>query len=211
MPSSTERAKGFTLLEMLVVLLIVSLISALLMQGFLYMAGVYGVVDRKQKALQSNQLSIGWLKDSVQGLVNGADGSAWKEYSAQPFTGSESGFEGLGLVALSTAGGVVTPLIVGWRFEGGSSDELSLVYSERRFGRADADHHVVRRWPRGVARISYLVGDQWHANFPVAQGQHDRLPGAIRVEVNSPRAPLYVIVRPGVSTGPYIAPRKESP
>lgn len=211
MPSSTERSKGFTLLEMLVVLLIVSLVSALLMQGFLYMAGVYGVVDRKQKALQSNQLTTGWLKDSVQGLVNGADGIAWKEYSAQPFTGTDSGFEGLGLAALSTAGGVVTPLVVEWRFEGGSSGELSLIYSERRFGRAEVDRHVVRHWPRGVARISYLVADQWHANFPPAQGQNDRLPGAIRVEVDSPRAPLYVIVRPGASTGQYIAPRKESP
>lgn len=207
---STERVRGFTLLEMIVVLLIVSLISALLMQGFLYMAGVYAVVDRKQKVMQINQLSGGWLADSIRGLVNGVDGAAWVEHSAKPFTGSEQGFEGVGLTALSTAGGVVSPLIVEWRLVGDSSGGLSLVYSERRQGRDMDDRHIARHWPRASGRFSYFSAGQWYERFPVVADEKRVLPDAIRIEVDSPRAPMRLIVRPGTSASAYIAPRKES-
>ena len=207
---STERVRGFTLLEMLVVLLIVSLVSALLMQGFLYMAGIYGVVDRKQKVMQVNQLSGGWLADSVQGLVNGVDGAAWVAYSGKPFSGTEQGFEGVGLAALTTAGGVVSPLIVEWRLVGDSSGGLSLVYGEQRLGRSEEDRHVVRSWPRASGRFSYYSAGKWYERFPIGGEGARILPDAIRIEVDALRAPLQLIVRPGASASIYYAPRKES-
>lgn len=206
---SIKRVRGFTLLEMLVVLLIVSLISALLMQGFLYMAGVYGVVDRKQKVMQINQLSGGWFADSVRGLVNGVDGAAWMAQSARPFSGSEQGFEGIGLLALSSAGGVVSPLIVEWQLVGDSSGGLSLVYGERRLGRSEDDRHVARHWPKASGRFSYFSAGQWYERFPVGDDGGRVLPDAIRVQVSSSRAPLQLIVRPGSSSSAYVAPRKE--
>ncbi|HAQ26198.1 MAG TPA: hypothetical protein DCQ80_09570 [Pseudomonas sp.] len=206
---STESQRGFTLLEMIVVLLIVSLVSALLMQGFLYMASVYGVVERRQKVQQGNQLAGGWLSDSVRGLVNGIDGASWIVRSEAPFAGTEEGFDGIGLVALSTAGGVVRPLKVEWHLESEASGALALVYSEQRIERDDADRFVVRRWSRGRGRFSYLSEGQWHDRFPVGDKKDSVLPQAIRLDVDSPRAPLQLVIRPGASHRRYVAPRPD--
>lgn len=207
---STERVRGFTLLEMIVVLLIVSLVSALLMQGFLYMAGIYSVVDRKQKLMQVNQLSGGWFADSVRGLVNGVDGVAWIARAEKPFSGTEQGFEGISLTALSTAGGVVSPLLVEWQLVSDSSGGLSLVYVEHRLGRNEEDRRIVRDWPRASGHFSYYSAGQWYGRFPVDGKTARILPDAIRLEVESLRAPLQLIVRPGAATSTYHAPHKES-
>lgn len=215
MYSSTNRQKGFTLLEMIVVLLITGMISALLMQGFIYMAGIYHAVDRRQQILLSNQLIQGWLGDSVRGLVNGIDSAAEGEYfSAPPFRGDETGFAALNLHSLSNAGGVMRPIRMQWKLQRRSSGELELLYLEERSAQETPDTFTARQWPRGTGRFSYLSNGQWYSEFPLPGAnwttQDQRvLPDAIRLEVDAPRAPLYAILRPGSSRLTYTPPGRE--
>ncbi len=213
--SSTKSQNGFTLLEMIVVLLITGMISALLMQGFIYMAGIYHAVDRRQQILLSNQLIQGWLSDSVRGLVNGIDSAAQGEhFSAPPFRGDETGFTALNLHSLSTAGGVMRPIRVQWQLQRTSSGELELIYQEERSAQETPDTFSARSWPRGTGRFSYLSNGQWHSTFPppgaswAPQDQHT-LPDAIRLEIDAHKAPLYAILRPGSSRLAYTPPARD--
>lgn len=215
MYSSTKRQKGFTLLEMIVVLLITGMISALLMQGFIYMAGIYSAVDRRQQVLLSNQLIQGWLGDSVRGLVNGIDSATEGEYyKGPPFRGNETGFAALNLHSLSNAGGVMRPIRMEWKLQRTNAGELELLYEEERSAQATPDTFTARRWPRGTGRFSYLSNGQWYSEFPLPSASWGSpnqllLPDAIRLEIDSPRAPLYTILRPGSGRLPYSRPGRE--
>lgn len=212
MSCSTDRLRqqGFTLLELLVVFLIVSLIATLLMQGFMYMAGIYGAVERRQVAARSEALVQGWLAESVKGLVNGVDGHALAE---RRFGGSGQSFRGPALVAITHSGGVTRPLEVEWAFQR-QGEALALAYREWPLDTEPTDWYTVHRWRAGEGRFSYLVNGEWHNAFPPVAGRlwdesSPRLPDAIRLEVAGSRVPQVVIVRLEAGRLAYRPPRPE--
>ncbi len=199
---------GFTLLEMLVVLLLVALLSSLLMQGFIYLSGVHQAVERRQERDQRDALLSGWLRDSIGGLVNGVDGS---ESTKIVFTGDSSGFSGIGLVSLSGRYQGL-PVQTFWQIER-SSDSTRLVYRESPLYGGVEESYVIREWsnPSLDARWVYWSDGGWKNNYPEQSSVFSRnhkhaLPRAIGLIVNSTPYPLEILVAVRASSLEYRPP-----
>ncbi|WP_250657382.1 prepilin-type N-terminal cleavage/methylation domain-containing protein [Alkalimarinus coralli] len=168
------RNSGFTLLEMLVVVLLVALLSSVLMQGFVYMAGIYGAVERRQDLARSQYLLEGWLRDSIQGMVNGVDGPVGKGVR---FEGDETSFKGISLeplVGLEGQGGatdgislphVRVPHKIEWRLEQ-TVDAVKLRYGESIVTGERWQWYNVREWKAAEASLSYWYNGRLITNFP---------------------------------------------
>lgn len=97
---------GFTLLEILVVLVVVSLISTLLIQGFIQ---ALNTQTRQQKIIyqiQQTTLINNWIKKSISGII------AVQSEQGQPFTGSSDSLQGFTTQALAQSAG--SPANIHW-------------------------------------------------------------------------------------------------
>lgn len=210
---SERRQKGFTLLEMMVVLVLVGLISAMLMQGFVYVAGIYSSVERRQQLWQQQMLQRAWLRESVRSLTNGVDGTLAQPYF---FQGDEQGFSGLALQGLSYAGGVGRPVRVQWLLElDGEQDVLFLRYRELKLGQTSVNQEVdpwyeVGRWQHGRAQFSYYSQDAWHGSFSGraldVRASNPRVPELIRLQIEAGAASLDLWLATAVTSLPYVSP-----
>lgn len=208
-----RRQSGFTLLEMMVVLVLVGLISAMLMQGFVYVAGIYSSVERRQQHWQQQMLQRAWLKESVRSLINGVDGTL-----AQPhfFQGDKQGFTGLALQGLSYAGGVGRPLRVQWLLERDvDQGVLFLRYRELKLAKDSVDGdenpwYVVARWQEGQGQFSYYSQGDWLPSFSgrVLSGQdiNPRVPELIRLQVETGTRSFDILLATAVTIMPYVSP-----
>lgn len=208
--------RGFTLLEMMVVLVLVGLISAMLMQGFVYVAGIYNAVERRQVSWQHHMLQRAWLQESVRSLTNGVDGELAKNYY---FRGNEQGFSGLAVQGLSYAGGVGRPVRVQWQLEQNSEqDVLSLRYREIKLGQevvSDEENpwYLVGRWSQSQGEFSYYSHGQWLSAFSGRSEVNKFIPlvpDLIRLRINSDRDPIDLWLATAVSPYPYRPPKEES-
>ncbi|KAA0874386.1 prepilin-type N-terminal cleavage/methylation domain-containing protein [Nitrincola tapanii] len=204
------RSRGFTLLEMLVVLMLTTLIAAVLMQSFLYMAGVFGSVERRQKALAQIALQRGWFQDSARSLVNGVDGEG---FSVRTFRGERQSFQGLTATGLSYSGGVARPVEVVWRIE---QDErnVRVYYRELHIGGEAGPWFQVGEWQGTHGYFSYFSQGEWRERFPEEQtllslGSNLQLPDAVKLVVEGGRFPLTWVVHIASNSLPYQAPKPD--
>ena len=187
---STARARGFTLMETLVMLMIVSMATTLMFQ----MLDSYRVAQQRIAAQAGNQdrssLFESWLIDEVHGLSPDPD---------REFKGSASQFEGSTLNPLYGSAGAPSP--ISWRLEK-TVDGGDIEYAE------DGE----KRWALPLrdfqgARFVYLDGKGVeHSQWPPAKGLQGGLPAAIalvrgkgpstRVRLAAVRGPLLPIERP---------------
>lgn len=203
--------QGFSLLEMMVVLVLVGMISAMLMQGFIYVAGVFGSVERRQQHWQQQMLQRSWLTESIRSLTNGVDGPLAQSLF---FSGDANGFSGLALQGLSYAGGVGRPVRIEWQLQRGEDQQLILRYREtgltQEFAQAtDSLWYTVARWPRAEGRIRYFSNGQWSQSFsgrPLANQASPRLPAMIVLSVEAGPRSLEVWVSPSAPATAYSAP-----
>lgn len=200
-----EQRAGFTLLELLVVMLLVSLLSALLMQGFIFLSSVYSSVHRKQVSEQTRQLTEGWLRDSVKSLVNGVDAPS---ASQRVFLGDAQRFDG---IALRSLHGLPGPINISWRLEN-TGESLQVFYGEAPLGGAITNWILVREWPFASGYWVYGEGGQWLAQFPPAKGlQHLKLqpvlPETIALIVDGDNNQTSVIVALDSNKWPYQPPK----
>lgn len=210
-----HRQAGFTLLEMMVVLVLVGLISAMLMQGFVYVAGIYGSVERRQQQWQQQMLQRAWLKESVRSLTNGVDGALAQSYF---FQGDEQGFSGLALQGLSYAGGVGRPLRVQWLLERDAEQGvLYLRYRELKLGQEQTGPdenpwYEVGRWPQGQGQFSYYSQGSWAGRFSGrAINESDvspRMPELVRLQVETGARSLDIWLATAVTALPYESPER---
>lgn len=208
-----RRQDGFTLLEMMVVLVLVGLISAMLMQGFVYVAGIYSSVERKQQHWQQQMLQRAWLKESVRSLTNGVDGTLAQPYF---FQGDSQSFTGLALQGLSYAGGVGRPLRVQWLLDHDvEQGVLFLHYRELRLGEQNTEvddnpWYEVGRWQEGQGQFSYYSQGSWQSSFSGrVQGEQDinpRVPELIRLQVEAGARSLDIWLSAAVTSTPYVSP-----
>lgn len=162
-------AKGFTLMETLVMLVLVSL-AALLMFQLLdgYRIAQLRVADQAGR-LDRAALFEAWLGDSIQGLLAIPD---------RPFTGSRREFEGVTLNPVFGSPGA--PTHVHWAITDAPGDDGVLVYAEA--GR--------ERW-----RMPMRDADQAAFAFVDASGaQHDRWPAALGTSDPLPSAVILLRV-----------------
>jgi len=123
---------GLSLIEVLVVLVLVSMIAVLMMQGVGQLLASYSVVQRVQHASSQTMLRQQWFRDVVSGVVASRS-------SKRAFTGSADAFSGYSLTPLVRADGIAAPFslslvevdgLVQLQYEeGGEAEELSMPWS----------------------------------------------------------------------------------
>ena len=115
------RSRGFTLLEIIVVLLIMSFISLIMMQGLTHYLKVQERIVVKLSQSHVKYLQSSWLRDAVGGLVSSAD-PAWA------FRGNESGIAGVSIRGLGQSVGIPERLVI--RLEKHKVERMLTYYGE---------------------------------------------------------------------------------
>ncbi len=168
-PSKLARLqRAFTLIEMLVVMVIVSLLITVIMQGFGYSLGLYQRVVTTQKNAYTEVLAYNWLRSTLGASVaarpkdRGLEGNAVEvaTYTYQP---------------LAELAGLKTR--VAWLLVQ-DSERLRLEYREGNTS------FTVYSWPTATGRWEYMDDKkEWHAQWPIAKLDFPPLPNAIRLQV----------------------------
>lgn len=171
--STARRQTAFTLLELLVVLVLVSFITTLLIQGMAYVAKVNETFLKEGGQRQVRELVDGWFVDAIAALSAPERGDP-----SGRFRGDALSFQGVTLASMDRREGVPTPFA--FRVE---------VQTQARDPGADAELIYVRlqadqRWPlvRLAADSHFEYQDSagaWHSDWPPAAELADMLPDAV--------------------------------
>lgn len=178
---SRHKEDGFTLLEVLVVLVLVSLVVGFLMQGFGHVLKlrVYFVGHAEQQ--QTRILKEQWFRSLV--------GSVTPAYSegVDQFQGEKTKITGLTMAALDSRPGVPAPLKLQLENEDGTV--------ELRYRTSGGAEWVLGQWQDAEGSFEYLdkKGD-WHTRWPPGLGVHEQLPVAIQLKVNRALRPTQWLV-----------------
>jgi general secretion pathway protein J len=196
---------GFTLLELLVVVLLVSLLASLLMQGFIYLSGVYSVVERRQSYAKQKELLDGWVRDSIQSLINGID----SDRVFTSFVGDSESFSGISVQSISQAvsGSPVRIKLILQK----SSQTTTLIYEEAPLLDGSPVQYVLHEWPSVDAQWRYWDGVNWLSSFPSRtrifnSEDNVQLPLAISLYVDTAPVPIELIVATRSSVIKYYPP-----
>ena len=147
-------AQGLTLLEMLVVLVLVSLLGTLLIQGVGFFLGKYATVKRVHRDLSLTALHRHWFVSTVQAMVPSSP-------KARRFIGDASSFEGVTLQSLAGEPGI--PVRARWSI-GGDGESRVVAYAEG--GGAPWD---VRALDGETLAFQYAdSAGRWYDHWPVA-------------------------------------------
>lgn len=153
-PRQVRSARGFTLLEVLVVLIIVSLISAVLMQGMSMVLRVRDSFGERMTELDRASLQRSLIRGPLEGLV--ADFSDGEDV----FLGTAGTVKGLTTQPLFRRSGRPIPFSLTLEFDGRGTNTL--------YYREDRDAPIVlASWPGKQAYFRY-IGDAngWVPKWP---------------------------------------------
>ncbi len=150
-----RQTRGFTLLETLVVLVITSLVSVVLVQGFGLILAARTSVQTKLVDLDRLVLERNLFLEPLRGIL--------PDYPERPhvFVGEARQLHGLTARALEERLGAVVPFTLSMEFDAGK-DRTSLIYQEE-----SAEPRTLGSWEGDVGAFSYRdrVGDwqdSWH-------------------------------------------------
>ncbi|MDM8545824.1 PulJ/GspJ family protein [Candidatus Venteria ishoeyi] len=106
--------RGFTLLEMLVVLVITSLVSMLLFHSLSYVLNLRTRFFEQLEGLQTGTMQQYWFRSSTAAIIPDYEKTphVFQMHDAMIFQGNEQGFSGLTLAALDQESGIPTQF--GW-------------------------------------------------------------------------------------------------
>jgi general secretion pathway protein J len=165
----TGYQRGVTLLEMLVVMVIVSLVATMMMQGFGFTMGVYQRVVQSQKDTYREILVVSWLRQTLANLVSPRESDALVKGEAtqisgltfQPLVSSDKG---------KTA--------IQWRLAAESS-------TSRLYYRELDQEFLVYTWQQQAeARFQYMdTHQEWHDHWPPDTATEQQIPTAVRLSV----------------------------
>lgn len=187
--------RGFTLVEMLVVLLIVGMVSGLLFDGAAQLMGMEARLERQLTTLRGQALRADWLRQVVQGLQ--------PDYpeGKQRFKGSRRGFSGLTTNPLSAGYGALQPFAVTLTHDAATNSTL-LRY-------VDADNaSLLMSWTGNRGGLRYLdERGEAHEDWPPPLGLWPQLPRAITLEGEGNGAAWVIAAAPFGPTWPIPRPR----
>ena len=174
-----RRVRGFTLMEMMVVLVLISLTTALLFEALGSFRQANARIAARTADQRESALALAWLQDSVAGL---------RADREQPFEGDREQLSGLSLSPLG--GGAGAPASIVWRL-----DERSLHY---RQGEAAALTITLT----GFRGFGYLDAEgKPHSQWPPGKGLHPELPAAVLLVFQDAAGREFQ--RPVAITGPH--------
>jgi len=180
---SNLSQRGFTLIEVIVVLVIGSLIAAVLMQG---LSLVLDTRLRVQNALL-NASDLALRKSILTTPLRGV----LPDYIDGPdrFIGEQRRMRGLTLSPLQGTVGAPTGFGMVLNYEVGS-DQTSLIYFERGF-----DSVTLAQWPGDTGEFLYRgKSGEWTPGWPVPGDLIERAPRSIRVKTGLFPAEYVVLV-----------------
>lgn len=183
MPQRPNQS-GFTLVEMLVVLMIVAMVSGILFQA---LERAYRLQERFGAELfnaQQGQMAADWYRQTVQGLhPDYHDGR-------NKFQGKSMEFSGLTSNPLSGEYGVPTPII--WKIRNNRQyGSTELVYLEEK------QETPILVWHGAGARFIYFDDKQSpHDVWPPPLGLPTQLPRQIQLVDNSGNEPINIVASP---------------
>ncbi|MDD5274744.1 MAG: prepilin-type N-terminal cleavage/methylation domain-containing protein [Methylovulum sp.] len=177
-----KSCQGFTLMEVLVVLVLVSLLSSLLMQGFGYVLRLRLNVTQQLKTQRVQQLQEYWYSGLVTGLIVNA------QNEKALFQGDDSILQGLSINTLTAPAGVPKQFILTLLSQ---NNTITLKYRI-----TEKDDWTLGEWPAQTASFSYLDNEgNWVSTWPPKMGMvTQQLPEAIRLQIDSSPKPVNWIV-----------------
>lgn len=195
----SRSARGFTIMEMLVVLTLVSLLGTLLVQGLGFFATRYDAAQRHNRTTDQSALRQHWFETTVRGIVPVG-------VQARALRGSASTFAGTSLQPLAgEAGG---PALVRWTIaEGGSA----IVYQEQGMATVGTDP-ITWRLPLAASEsATFQYADRrggWHDAWPTAEAPNEWTPSLIRLVANPAATAPRVLWIGRVAADPYPLPNE---
>lgn len=197
------KQQGMTLLELLVVMVILAMVSALLVQGMGSALVTYERVQRQQQQSMEPTLAYGWLAQTLTGAQAELD-------EPRQFSGSDSQLSGYTHSPLIGQSGQVSAF--SWQLKVTEQNELQLWYRQPKAQGQDI-HWQILSWPAGSqGRFVYRTleggpSDHW-PNFPEEQSlslpgyetkPDGRMPSVLYMEITQPHEPAqrWYIALPG--------------
>lgn len=177
------RARGFTLLEMLVVMLIAGMALALTTQALGQYQRAHARALASERSGRELRLTEAWFSDAVRGLYPAGTDTGSRQQLAfgktsetAPFKGDADRFSGTTLGPVFAGQGV--PVDQTWRLVAGPDGMPQLRLEEER-------KTVDLPLPRAVsAKFEYMdAGGKWHPQWPPRLGQWPQLPDAIALSL----------------------------
>lgn len=154
---------------MLVVLVLVSMVSTLLIQGFGYMLVLYQRISQDQNTAYEEILMRSWF------TLTNANLMASKQ-PGESLIGQKSQFKTTTFMPLHNSGGV--PTQIQWRFENRDS-ELHLIYTE------EENEVIIFSWRNARGKFAFMNSDSaWVDKWP-PDNETLKLPNAIKLNVDS--------------------------
>jgi general secretion pathway protein J len=156
-----KTCKAFTLLEMLVVLMIISLISIVLLQGFTFILHLRDKFLTQLDILQKGALQEYWFRSTTTSLI------ADYKNGLHLFKGDKTKFEGLTTASLTNDAGVPVPF--SWQLVE-KAQTISLQYHYYPdYPKADTEmaYWDIMQWQGDMGTFQYMdkTGD-WHSVWP---------------------------------------------
>ena len=161
-------AGGFTLVEMLVVLVLVSLMGTLVVQGTGFFLGQYATVKRHHRESSLTALHQHWFGATVAAMVP-------SRLAARRFSGNDRSFQGVTLQPLAARAG--RPVRVRWSINSGR-----VLYTER-----DAQPWTILSGHDRTLGFQYAGSSgEWHEAWP-PNGNEEHIPRMVRLRSSDGR------------------------
>lgn len=181
--------RAFTLLEMLVTLVVVSLVAGLLGQALFQLSRIERLLEGGQLSSLADAVRADWVRGAIESLLPGEQGSS------EPLVGSARELEGLSAdVPMLPAPGLAK-LHLRLEFNAATeATQLQLLDTVAVPGRGPSEPVVLLSWPGREGRFRYLDdGGQWHADWPrPLASRNSALPRAIVMETGLASLPVLV-------------------
>ncbi|MDE0029704.1 MAG: prepilin-type N-terminal cleavage/methylation domain-containing protein [Deltaproteobacteria bacterium] len=154
---------GFTMVEMLVVLVLVSLLGTLVIQGTGFFLGQYGAVKRIHRESSLAALRQHWFLSTVAAMVP-------SRLATRRFTGDDRSFEGVTLQPLAARAG--QPVRIRWSIDSGR-----VLYTE-----GGAQPWTVQSRHDRTLGFQYAGSSgEWHERWPPPHRSGEHIPRMVRL------------------------------
>jgi prepilin-type N-terminal cleavage/methylation domain-containing protein len=195
--AAPRRAAGFTLIEVMVVLLIVALITATILAAFERVLDVRLRVVNFLDSTGSPALVASWFRDSINGLVADTE-----NIQDNKFSGSAKRLSGLTLVPMAGMPGVPRHLI--WEIAYDPNQNRTSL----RYQLGDQPQLAVASWPGDRGSLQYCDTDlSCYDDWPpktnhIVNVAHTQLPALVRLDLVFGTQPWPILAAPRTDPDP---------
>lgn len=181
--NTKSRLNGFTLLEILVVLVLTSFITVLLFEGFSHVLHLRSQFLVQLDNLQRGVLQEYWFQSTNATIITDYTGGK------HIFKGNQQRFSGLTIGALDRLPGVPTPFA--WELK--YADGIMKLYYQNSKG----EYWEITHWFSNKGHFRYMAKDgKWHTQWPPRLGrQHPQIPRIIQLQGQRRQTPITWMVK----------------